>query len=81
LAEPHERLLSSSCDKPYQSGGLTINGQPETDRLGAVSANYFRLLKATPALGRTFNAGKDVPGRSHVMMILSYPLWGQPFCF
>lgn len=62
----------------FKSAGLTIKGQPEPVRYAAVSPNYFSLLHAKPALGRTFAAGEDVPGRNHVL-ILSYALWTSRF--
>ncbi|MBV8809264.1 MAG: ABC transporter permease, partial [Acidobacteriaceae bacterium] len=62
----------------YKSAGLTIKGQPETVRYASVSPNYFSLLNAKPALGRTFVAGEDLPGRNHVL-ILSYALWASRF--
>ncbi|MBV9761273.1 MAG: ABC transporter permease [Acidobacteriaceae bacterium] len=62
----------------YQSAGLTVNGQAESIRYSAVTPNYFGLLQARPALGRTFAKDEDVPGRNHVL-VLSYALWAGRF--
>lgn len=75
----HPNVFSQvAASYEYQSAGLTINGEPETVRYAAVSPNYFSLLNATPALGRTFLSGEDVPGRNHVL-ILSSGLWAGRF--
>ena len=59
---------------------FTLTGQDEPEHVAGmrVSANFFHLLGANPSLGRTFVAGEDEPGRSHVM-ILSYALWQSHF--
>jgi len=43
-----------------------------------VSATYFDVLGATPALGRTFVSGEDTEGRDHVV-VLSHKLWASRF--
>jgi predicted permease len=62
----------------YKRAGLIVKGQPETVRYAAVSPNYFSLLEAKPAWGRTFIGSEDVPGRNHVL-ILSHALWASRF--
>ena len=42
------------------------------------SASLFHLLSTTPALGRTFSADEDQPGRSHVVVV-SYEMWHSQF--
>jgi len=53
-------------------------GRPEALRSAAISPNYFSVLGVTPALGRTFAAGEDQPGRDHVVM-LGHDLWERRF--
>jgi putative ABC transport system permease protein len=43
-----------------------------------VSATYFDVLGATPAMGRTFASGDDQVGRDHVV-VLSHKLWASHF--
>ena len=62
----------------YGNVSLTVHGQPEALRSGAVSANYFSLLGVNPEIGRTFTEGQDQPGRDHVV-VLSHALWVHRF--
>jgi putative ABC transport system permease protein len=59
---------------------FTLTGQDEPEHVAGmrVSANFFHLLGANPALGRTFASGEDEPGHNHVA-ILSYALWQSHF--
>ena len=61
-------------------GDFSLTGQGEPRRVAGirVSANYFHLLGVNAALGRTFVAGDDEPGREHIA-ILSYGLWQTHF--
>src|SRR5262249_16801458 len=43
-----------------------------------VSADYFRVLGTSPAIGRTFTADEDRPGGPHVA-ILSHTIWRTRF--
>ncbi len=62
----------------YRTVSLTSAGQPESLRSAATSPNYFEVLGVSPAMGRTFVAGEDQPGRDHVV-ILSHDLWRRRF--
>ena len=62
----------------YRNVSLTVHGQAEALRSGAVSANYFALLGVIPELGQTFTEGQDQPGRDHVL-VLSHALWVRRF--
>ena len=44
----------------------------------AVTAEFFSVLGVSPALGRSFAAGEDVPGREHEV-VLSHAFWQQHF--
>src|SRR5438034_7162902 len=63
-----------------EPGDFNLTGRAEPQRVAGmrVSANYFHLLGVNAALGRTFVAGDDEPGREHVA-ILSYGLWQTHF--
>ena len=46
---------------------------------GIVSGDYFRLLGARPALGRTFAADEDRPGVRTPVVVLSHAFWQRQF--
>jgi putative ABC transport system permease protein len=43
-----------------------------------VAANFFKVFRVTPVLGRTFVDGEDQPGRDNVA-VLSHKLWASNF--
>ena len=43
----------------------------------AVTANYFQVFGAPPALGRPFTTEEERPGAGIRVAIISYPLWEQ----
>src|SRR5271154_4097691 len=51
------------------------NARPEWLEANLVSANYFDLLGAAPAVGRTFLAEEDQTPNSHPVVILNYGFW------
>jgi hypothetical protein len=55
---------------------LNLTGRGEASRLygASVSANFFSILGAIPAMGRPFVTGEDQPGHDRVA-ILSNALW------
>src|SRR5208283_2897268 len=57
---------------------LTGVGEPLKVQGFRVSANFFDVLRAKPALGRTFVTGEDEPGRNQEV-ILSNGLWRRQF--
>ncbi|MFY9555605.1 MAG: ABC transporter permease [Blastocatellia bacterium] len=57
---------------------LTDPGDPERLLASAVDADLFPLLGVQPALGRTFNADEEQPGREDVAVI-SHKLWQRRF--
>src|SRR5262245_4429721 len=61
-----------------ESRRITNIETPVVPLVHAVAANYFNVLGVKPALGRTFNAGEDVPGNGDVV-VLSYGLWQSIF--
>lgn len=57
---------------------LTGDGEPERLLAFGVSANFFPLLGASPALGRNFLPEEDKPGANKVVVI-SHALWQSRF--
>jgi len=62
----------------YRRLNLTGRGEPDALDAGAVSADFFAVLGIRPALGRTFGADDDQPGRATVV-ILSDGVWRTRF--
>ena len=59
--------------------GTTLGGErPEPVEAVHVSAGFFRLFGATPALGRTFTPAEDAPGGPRVAVI-THHLWTSRF--
>jgi putative ABC transport system permease protein len=53
---------------------LTGGSEPVQIRGGLVSAGYFKVFGAEPALGRTFLPGEDQLGK-HQVAVISHSLW------
>jgi hypothetical protein len=60
------------------SGALTGEGEPEQIKLGQVTANFFSVLGAKPALGRLF-LPEEEGGRGAAVILLSDGLWRRRF--
>ncbi|MGH9943134.1 MAG: ABC transporter permease, partial [Pyrinomonadaceae bacterium] len=58
----------------WRNFNLTGDGEPERIPAFGVSANFFPLLGASAALGRTFQPEEDRPGANQVAVI-SHGLW------
>jgi len=73
-AKSFERLAATD------TSGMTLTGHGDAVRLeGAeVSASFFDVLRARPALGRGFAKGENEPGRTHVV-VLGDKLWRERF--
>ncbi|MET0164984.1 MAG: ABC transporter permease, partial [Vicinamibacterales bacterium] len=57
---------------------LTGGSEPVQIRGGLVSAGYFKVFGAEPALGRTFLPGEDQLGK-HQVAVISHSLWITQF--
>jgi putative ABC transport system permease protein len=57
---------------------VVIDGNTERVSGMRVSANFFRLLGASPALGRDFDVADDQPGHANILM-LSDTFWRRGF--
>ncbi|MEO8126177.1 MAG: ABC transporter permease [Bryobacteraceae bacterium] len=61
-------------------GSITLSGvnEPQQFRGSRVSAAYFDILRSKPAIGRTFTADEDQPGKDQVA-VLSHKVWESRF--
>ena len=57
---------------------LTGDGEPEQLRIGMVTANFFDVLGAAPAIGRTFRPEDGAPG-AHPVILLGWPLYERRY--
>src|SRR5215467_12307536 len=62
----------------YHTASLNSQGESESVRSAAVTANYFTLLGVSAELGRTFSPGEDQNGQDHEV-VLSHELWERRF--
>jgi putative ABC transport system permease protein len=64
----------------FSSNQVNMTGAGEAASISACYAtpDYFSVLRAQPALGRTFSSDEDRPGRDHVV-VLSHRLWQANF--
>ncbi len=66
------------CCGGFRELALTGMGTARTVRATAVSAGFFDVVRARPALGRVFRPEEDTPGGKHVV-ILSDRFWRSEF--
>src|SRR6185295_10636559 len=80
FAEAAERTGPAVRLAAYSNWTFTLTGRGEAERLEGCgsSANLFDVLGARAAIGRTFAAGEDRPGRDRVAVI-SDRLWRRTF--
>src|SRR5947209_6793093 len=64
----------------FYSNSFTLTGAGEPERVEGVQAtgDFFNILGATAAKGRTFGPGEDRPGNDHVV-VLSDGFWKRHF--
>jgi putative ABC transport system permease protein len=64
----------------YTFNGTTLSGDKEAETVLTLETTdkFFDLLSVKPALGRTFAAGEDQPGRDRVAVI-SHALWQRRY--
>jgi putative ABC transport system permease protein len=62
----------------FEPFALSGPGSARAIEAGAVGAGFFEIVRATPALGRTFRPEEDTPGGKHVA-ILSDRFWKAEF--
>jgi predicted permease len=64
--------LAAYAQRPMS---LAINGQSERIYGEFVSGNYFEVLKASPALGRTFSVAEDRSAGTSPFVVVSDAFW------
>jgi predicted permease len=62
----------------FVSFNLADDDQPERVQGLRTTASYFQVFQVPPALGRTYTADEDQPGRNGVV-VLSHGLWQRRF--
>ena len=64
----------------FGASSFDLSGENEPEQIQAmrVSPNLFAVLRAAPALGRTFASEEQQPGRDKVVL-LSHGLWTRRF--
>jgi predicted permease len=72
------RLFESLAAYGNRSANVTGADGPERVFLTAVSADYFKVMKVEPVLGRAFLPEEDKPGAPRVV-VLSYGYWHRRF--
>ncbi len=65
----------------YDETSLNLRTPSGADRIGAemVSASYFTILGATPAIGRVFTAAEDQVPDANPVVVLSDAMWTTRF--
>ena len=73
-----DKYLESLAASNSNQVNMTGAGEAASVAACFVTPDYFSVLRARPALGRTFFADEDRPGRDHVV-VLSHRLWQANF--
>ena len=80
LAMYRDRATDFSAFAGYRGGSVTLQGPngPQRIPILRVTEGFFRTIGVGPALGRSFTAEEDSPGKNTVM-ILSHGTWQSRF--
>lgn len=64
----------------YMNAGVVLTGaeKPEYLQAGRVTADFFKVFRVNPVVGRTFESGEDSVGKNNVV-VLSHSLWQRRF--
>jgi putative ABC transport system permease protein len=73
-----EGMAMYQCCGGFRELALTGAGTARTVRATAVSAGFFEVVRARPALGRVFRPEEDTPGGKYVV-VLSDRFWRSEF--
>jgi len=71
------RSFSDMAATRGNAASLTGDGRPEQVIGRAVTANFFNVLGAGPALGRAFASGEDTSGAA--VVVISHALWQRRY--
>jgi predicted permease len=72
-------LLESIAALHQVDRNLTGDGDPVRVSGAEVTADYLRILRVNPLIGRNFSAEEDAPGGNRQVLILSHGLWMSRF--
>jgi predicted permease len=80
LWREQNRVFEDMAAYDFGGPGINLSGsdRPEQVKGIHVSANYFRLFGASPAIGRTFTSDEDRPRGGHYVVI-SNGLWTRRY--
>jgi len=73
--QDHTTQLESIAAAHQINKNLTGEGEPVRISSLDVSADYLRVLRVNPALGRGFTAADDAPGGDRLVAVITYELW------
>ena len=73
--QDHTTRLESIAAAHQINKNLTGEGEPVRVSGLDVSADYLRVLRINPALGRGFTAADDAPGGDRHVAVIAYELW------
>jgi len=83
LHDRHQSLSGLFAVAGPRRRKMTIVGQhaagPESVQAQTVSGNFFDVLGASAAIGRTLTANDDLRGRPQAVVVLSYNFWQRRF--
>jgi putative ABC transport system permease protein len=78
--QKNARSFQAFCAYASDVYTITGNGDPKTVFAAMVTTNFFSALGVTPALGRDFAPGEDLPsGQGPVVAMISYSFWRSDF--
>ena len=75
----HSRCFEGLSPLGGADANLTGIGQPERVKGLRVSADYLRILREQPQIGRGFLQEEDQPGGENKVVVLSHGLWQRRF--
>jgi putative ABC transport system permease protein len=80
LGDLRTRSTTVSAFAAIWANTIALTGDPEPEqlRIGIVTDDFFDVLGAAPALGRTFNASDAAPG-ARPAVLLGWPLFQRRF--
>jgi predicted permease len=77
--QDHTTQLETIAAGHQADKNLTGDGEPVRISGLEVTADYLRVLRVNPALGRGFTPQDDAPGGDRHVVILAYDLWQSHF--
>lgn len=75
----HNRTMEQVAISGWVGFNLTGTDQPERVRGLQVTADYLRVLRIDPIVGRGFTVDEDKPGNDHRVVLLNHTYWKSRF--